>query len=105
MNQRTRIKNEDVKVLHVPHFHGLTLETMLGYASQSIEVMRCLPAIEREINKLPRAYIANVIYTIIGESFKEWVNTQITMRNDKIKNEKDVTIEMDPEIAAIFRAS
>ena len=74
MNSRTRLKNDNVKVLQVPHFFGLTLETMLDYAARSIQVMNCLPSLEREIKKLPRAYIANVIYTCLGEPFKVWVN-------------------------------
>ena len=37
------------------------------------EVMRALPVIDKEIRKLPRSYIANVIYTIVGDKFNEWV--------------------------------
>ena len=66
MKTRKRIKNDDVKVIKVPYFEGLTIETMLNYASGYPKVMKCLPALDREINKLPRAYIQNVIYTIIG---------------------------------------
>ena len=61
----------------MPHFFGLTLETMLDYASSHIIVMNCLPSLEREIKKMPRAYIANVVYTCIGDTFKEWVSQQI----------------------------
>ena len=32
MNKKKKIKNVDVKVIHVPHFDGLTLDTMLGFA-------------------------------------------------------------------------
>ena len=47
-------------------------------------VMMALPIEQREIEKLPRAYIANVIYTVVGQPFKEWVDGVIAMRNDKI---------------------
>ena len=67
--------------------------------------MKCLPSLEREVNKLPRSYVANIIYTIIGDDFKKWVNKQIKVRNDKIRDEQNIVIEMDPEVAAIFKAS
>ena len=54
---------------------------------------------------MPRAYVANVIFTVVGEPFKNWVSRQIESRNNKIKAEQDIMIEMDPEFAAIFKAS
>ena len=42
---------------------------MLAFGEQYTEVMRALPLTNKEILKLPRSYIANVIYTIIGEPF------------------------------------
>ena len=105
MNTRQQIRNDDVKVIQVPYFEGLTMQTMLQYASAHPKVLKCLPSLEREINKLPRGYVANIIYTIVGDEFKQWVNKQIKMRNDKFREEKNIVIEMDPEVAAIFRAS
>ena len=46
--------------------------------------MEFLPKTEREIEKLPRAYIANVCYTVAGEDFKTWTNEKIAARNQKI---------------------
>ena len=43
--------------------------------------MEALPITEKEIQKLPRAYIANVIYTISGKDFKNWTDSQIEKRN------------------------
>ena len=64
-----------------------------------------LPAEPREVEKLPRAYIANLIYTIIGEPFKQWVQQQILNRTEQIKKEQDLAIQMDPEIFQAFKAS
>ena len=54
---------------------------------------------------MPRHYICNVIYTIIGDEFQKWANQRIDNRNEKVVKEKDMEINMDPEIAAIFKAS
>ena len=55
--------------------------------------------------KLPRAYIANVIYTLVGQPFSDWVNQSIESRNQKLAEKNDMLVEMDPEIARIFAAS
>ena len=41
------------------------------------EVMRALPSVSKEVKKLPRNYIANVIYTIVGEKFNDWVQEKV----------------------------
>ena len=75
--KRQIIKADNVKTIHVPHFEGLTLDTMLYHARKSAQVVKALPVEPREIDKLPRSYVANVIYTIVGERFKQWVESQI----------------------------
>ena len=67
--------------------------------------LRALPLTEKETLKLPREYIANVIYTVIGDPFQAWVNEQVKLRNEKVVDDRDLAIKMDPEIAKIFRDS
>ena len=43
--------------------------------------MRALPEDKKEILKISRSYIANVVYTIIGDEFQEWANEKIAERN------------------------
>ena len=61
--------------------------------------MKALPLVEKEISKLPRAYIGNIMMTIIGEQFAHWVEERVKERNAKIKEEREMGLEMDPEIA------
>ena len=79
--QRTKIKQTNVKHITVPNFEGLTLETMLEYAAQHQNVMAALPLILREREKLSRGYVANVIYTIVGNPFKTWVDQRVNERH------------------------
>ena len=60
--------------------------------------MRALPIEPREIDKLPRSYISNVIYTIVGEKFKIWVDQKVLERTEKLVKDQDLAIEMDPEV-------
>ena len=71
------VKADKVKTILVPHFEGLTFDTMLHNAKKHPGFIQYLPAEEKEIEKLPRAYIANLIYTIVEEKFKEWVKQKI----------------------------
>ena len=58
-----------------------------------------------EIPRLPKEYIANVAFTVLGKPFGDWVKGQIEMRNYKITTEKQLNIDIDPELAAAFNAS
>ena len=62
------IKSDFAKHLSVPHFEGLTVEDFLEYAEQYPRVALYLPP-GKEIVKLPRQFIINVIYTNVGETF------------------------------------
>ena len=43
-----------------------------------------------------------MIFTIVGLSFSNWVDKKINERNNKIKEEGNMMINIDPEIAQIF---
>ena len=45
-----------------------------------------------------------MIYTVVGELFKTWVEEIVNIRHELVRQEED-QIQMDPEIAAIFNAS
>ena len=69
------------------------------------KILKALPTENKELEKLPKQYVANIIYTIVGDDFKDWVQGRIDDRNEKVKKEKDMMVELDPEILAIFNAS
>ena len=78
---------------------------MLAFAATREEKpLDALPEVDRETEKLPRSYIANVIHTIVGEPFAKWVSKRMDERNAKRTKEKDM-IQMDPEIAQIYHSS
>ena len=66
------IKSDRVRVYNVPQFEGLTISDFLQFAKVYPEVARALPP-ENEILKLPRQYVINVIYTLVGVPFETWV--------------------------------
>ena len=60
--------------------------------------MRALPEVEKEILKMSRSYIANVIHTIVGLPFRQCVRDRVNERHLKVAEEGNLLIEMDPEI-------
>ena len=106
-NKRRRVHCDNVKVIQLPHFQGLKIEELLNWASQHDNgaAMEALPSVHKEIEKLPRQYIANLIYSIAGAPFQKWCREQIEHRNRLRTQEHDLIIDMDPEIARIFKES
>ena len=75
---------------------------MLYHARNWPAVAKALPGEPREVEKIPRAHLANIIYTIVGSPFRDWVDKAIKARNDKIVEEQNLAINMDPDIYAAF---
>ena len=104
MGVKRIIYSDRVKHIDVPQFEGLSIQAIFDFASGDQDVESALPP-SNEIKKLSRAYLANVIYTIMGQLFQDWVNAQVEIRNRKIALEGNNVIAMDPQIAAIFNQS
>ena len=82
--KRKMIKSAEVKVITVPHFDGLSIDHMYEYAALYPTAMEAFPIVKRERDKIQRSYVANVIYTIVGEPFKQWVDKRVNDRHAKM---------------------
>jgi len=102
---RQTIKQDELKHIHVPQFPGITVEAMLIFARDYPEVFEVFPRERLEIDTLHRQYVANVIYTIAGNAFSRWIDGKLKERNQKLMQDKNLNIKMDPEIYKIFKNS
>ena len=68
------------------------------------EVQEFLP-ISKELTKMSRKYICDVIYSIVGDEFEDWVNQRVQHRHQKMAEKKDLMLSLDPEIARCYEAS
>lgn len=59
----------------------------------------------QELRRLPRQWVINVVNTIVGVPFQQWVHSLIECRNAKIVADRKLEIEMDPAILAAFQSS
>ena len=61
--------------------------------------------IQRELHKISREWIYNVVATVLGDVFTDWVKDLIDDRNEDIRDKRKLDIELDPDVAEAFRAS
>ena len=105
MAKRKRaIKINDVKHLYAPQYDSLSISKILDFAAAYPSVEEHLPD-PRDIPMLPRQWLLNVCYCIIGPDFAEFVRGQIENRNTKLAERNDMNVEIDPEILAVIQAS
>ena len=46
-----------------------------------------------------------MVFTRVGQKFKDWVDARVNERHEKHKTEGNKYIELDPEIADVFYAN
>ena len=62
-------------VIYVPQYESLSLEKILEFGLTFPAIVNALPVL-REIHKMPRAYVCNIIHTLIADEFQEWVKAR-----------------------------
>jgi len=89
----------------VPHYDGLDLSEIFKYAVTKKEIHVYFPDCNAEIKKLPRNFIIDLIYSAVGEEFRQWVAEKIKARNLKVIEKQDLDLKLDPEILKAFKNS
>ena len=98
------IKAKEIKSIFVPMYKGLAIEDILNKGKECPEVAHYLPE-ERDLDRLPKQWIADITYTVMKESFSKWVTERVKIRNDTIAENRNLIIELDPEVAEAFKKS
>ena len=98
------IRCDEVRYLFCPQYENLHIEDILAHLKKFDGGNEYLPD-DRDIPKLPRQFLCNLAFTLIGDDFGHWVRDQIRARNDRIKESNKLTIKMDPEVAKAFMSS
>ena len=93
-----------MKHIHVPHYEGLSFQDIFSNIRDLQQVMAFLPC-EKEIYQLPKQYLANITYSVVGEDFSKWIDQKVEERNHKVAVERSLFISLDPAIAHAFRES
>lgn len=99
------VKGQSIHHISVPQYEGLNIESFLSFGKDFQLVKNALPDSEKEVGKMPRQYIANIIHTIVGQPFAEWVVQRVNARHTKMTESRDMNIQLDPEVAAAYQRS
>ena len=82
-------------------YNSLSIEEILNFGKDNEEIAKYLPE-QRDMDKIPRQFIIDITYTVMGDAFKKWAKLRIKARNEKIKEKQDLELELDPEVAKAF---
>jgi hypothetical protein len=80
------------------------LELILKNVMSIPEAVMYLPDL-KELSKVPKAYICNITYSVVGDTFAEWVHHRIKERNEKVTIKRDLNISIQPSVLAAFLSS
>ena len=90
-----------VKTLRVPQYETLKMTVIIEQALGMPEVMKHLPIL-KELEKVPKAWCCNVIFSVVGDQFEAWVYDRIRARNERVTAIRDLNINVDPRVLAAF---
>ena len=98
---------QSLKIIFVLcRYEGLGIKEIRQFLDDNYpEVYEYLPEPNIELPKTPKQWIVNTCATVLKEDFIDWVQLQVKARHEKVMQEKDLAIVMDPKMAAIFNAS
>ena len=54
---------------------------------------------------LPRQWIFNLLNSVLGEEFSDWIKARLEERNAQFMAAANVELEMDPKMFAAFEQS
>ena len=98
------IKCSNINHIYCPQYQNLSIESILKELKGNPMFMKHMPD-EKEIPKLPKQWIINLASTTVGEQFDQWIVQKIFDRNQKLAEDKNLLISVDPEVAAAIKAS
>ena len=98
------IKSENVKVIHVPQYKGLNVERILEWCYGHETIASYFPD-PVDIPLLNRQFILDVVYTIVGKPFSDFIRERIETRNAKQAEKMNAFVDVDEEIADMINAS
>ena len=102
--KKKALKTTDIKHLYAPQYDSLSVSKLLDFAAAYSAVEEHLPE-PRDIPLLPRQWILNVCFALIGNDFTDFVRSQIEQRNLKLADRNDLNVDVDPEILAVIQNS
>ena len=71
--KKKTMSTEKVKYLYCPQYNSLSLKKIFRIIHEQNQIVLQYLPVEKEYEKFPRQYILNLIYSICGEGFRDFV--------------------------------
>ena len=98
------LKCGEVKVCKVLHFKTLSVGSMLEFARNNTNIDEFLP--DFNYQKLPnREWLWNLLNTILGEQFREFIQSKQQERTEYITEKKEMKVRALPEFIKLIKDS
>ena len=78
------------------------MKEILTYLEDYPVVWDYLPETLTECKTVPRQWLINICFSILGDQFALWIHNQIVARNNRVATKGNMFIEMDAEVAEAF---
>ena len=98
------MKADNVKFLAAPSYEGLTIHDFLLRANNYPVIKQYLPD-ENDVHRLPRNFVINLMYSIIGPEVRQFVMHVVEERNQAVLNNQRMALELDQDIREAFERS
>ena len=82
-------------------YEKLSTVELVNFGLQYEAVKNTLPDL-KELLKMNRGYLSNVIYTLVGQPFKDFVDERIQQRNQAMQEKRNLLVHLDSEVARVF---
>ena len=74
------ILSENIKHVSIPQYESLSVKEIKKFMADNPECYQYLPD-EKELDKVPKQWLANVLYKVTDQKFLNWVKQRILFRN------------------------
>ena len=102
--EKLYLKCGEVKECKVPHLKTLSVGSMLEFARNNSNIDEFLPDFNHQ--KLPnREWLWNLLNTILGERFREFIQSKQQERTEYIMEKKELKVRALPEFIKLFKDS
>ena len=102
--ERKFIHCDRVRYLSVPQYEGLGIKEFIEEALRHPQTTHYLLD-EEDFRLLPRHWIITLAYTLFDKHFADLAHERIQARNQRLIDEQDLAIDIDPDILRCFQAS
>lgn len=96
------LKSSEIRVRNIPHLKGLTVQNLLDFSEDKVDIHSYLP--KYEYKKLPnREWLANIINTLIPAELDAFIAEKLNERVKLVVMKKSLNIKALPEFIEVFK--